>query len=182
MNYYKIRIGQLDAIEKGDLEKLPGMIYAAGFVKSYANYLKLDGSTLINEDSNNFWMVGLGMQWNVWDWWKTSSNATIAEEQHFQIDVANKMLKEKIEIEVYSNFLNLQSEANKIELNKLRVESAQENYRIINDKFNSEVATSTVLTEASTMLAEAKIKLVTSSINYKLSHIKLENSIGRKIY
>lgn len=146
------------------------------------NYLKLDGSTLLSDEANNFWMVGVGMKWNIWDWWKTSSNATIAEEQHFQIDVANKMLKEKIEIEVYSNFLSLQSEASKIELNKLRVESARENFRIINDKFNSEVATSTELSEASTLLAEAKIKLITSSINYKLARIKLEQSIGRKIY
>ncbi len=146
------------------------------------NYLKLDGSTLLSDEANNFWMVGVGMKWNIWDWWKTSSNATIAEEQHFQIDVSNKMLKEKIEIEVYSNFLSLQSEASKIELNKLRVESARENFRIINDKFNSEVATSTELSEASTLLAEAKIKLITSSINYKLARIKLEKSIGRKIY
>ena len=76
------------------------------------------------------------------------------------------MLKEKIEIEVYSNFLSLQSDASKIELNKLRVESAQENFRIINDKFKAEIATSTELSEASTLLAEAKIKLITSSIDF----------------
>lgn len=146
------------------------------------NYLKLDGSTLLNDESNNFWMVGVGMQWSIWDWWKTSSNKTIAVEQHFQIDVANKMLKEKIELEVYSNYLNLQSEIQKIELNKLRVESAKENYRIVNNKFNSEISTSTELLEASTLFTEAKIKLITSSIDYKLAKIKLENSIGRKIY
>ncbi len=146
------------------------------------NYLKLDGGTLLNEDPANFWMVGLGMKWNIWDWWKTSSNATIAEEQHFQIEVASKMLREKIEIEVYSNFLNLESEANKIKLNKLRVESAEENFRIIDDKFNAQVATSTELTEASTLLTEAKITLINSYINYKLARLKLDNSIGRKIY
>jgi len=41
------------------------------------NYLKLDGSSLLNSEASNFWMVGLGMQWNIWDWWKTSSNITI---------------------------------------------------------------------------------------------------------
>lgn len=146
------------------------------------NYLKLDGSTLLNDESNDFWMVGVGMQWSIWDWWKTSSNKTIAEEQHFQIDVANKMLKEKIELEVYSNYLALQSEIQKIELNKLRVESAKENYRIVNNRFNSEVSTSTELLEASTLFTEAKIKLINSSIDYKLARIKLESSIGRKIY
>ncbi len=146
------------------------------------NYLKIEGGSLLSEGANNFWMVGLGMKWNVWDWWKTSSNSTIAEEQHFQIEVASKMLKEKIEIEVYANFLNLESEASKIELNKLRMESAVENFRLINNKFNEQFATATELTEASTMLAEAKITLMTSYINYKVARIKLDNSIGRKIY
>ena len=146
------------------------------------NYLKIEGGSMLNEDASNFWMVGLGMKWSIWDWGKTSSNATIATEQHFQIEVASKMLREKIEIEVYSNFLNLESEASKIELNKLRVESAEENFRIIDDKFNVQAATSTELTEASTLLTEAKIMLITSYINYKLARIRLDNSIGRKIY
>jgi len=146
------------------------------------NYLKLEGGSMLSEDASNYWMVGLGMKWNIWDWWKTSSNSTIAEEKHFQIEVAAKMLKEKIEIEVYSNFLYLKSEESKIELSKLRVESAEENFRIIQDMFNEHVATSTELTEASTLLTEAKITLITSYINYKLARIKLDNSIGRKIY
>jgi outer membrane protein TolC len=146
------------------------------------NYLKLDGATLLNDDSNNFWMFGIGMQWNIWDWWQTSSQATIAEEQHFQIEVSNKMLREKIEIEVYSNYLDIESEKGKIELSKLQVKAAEENFRIIKEKFDSQIATTTELSEASTLLAEEKIKLITSYIDYKLARIKLEKSIGRKIY
>lgn len=41
-----IRVAQLRAIEEGDLEALPGMIYATGFVRSYANFLKLDGTDI----------------------------------------------------------------------------------------------------------------------------------------
>jgi outer membrane protein TolC len=146
------------------------------------NYLKLDGASSLDNGSNNFWMVGVGMQWNIWDWWQTSSNASIAQEEHFQIEVSNKMLREKIEIEVYSNYLNIESEKSKIELSKLQVKAATENFRIIKEKFDSQVATTTELTEASTLLAEAKTKLITSHIDYKLARIKLEKSIGRKIY
>ncbi|MCB1555865.1 MAG: helix-turn-helix domain-containing protein [Alphaproteobacteria bacterium] len=37
----RIRASQLDAIERGDLEKLPGRVYAIGFVRVYAEYLGL---------------------------------------------------------------------------------------------------------------------------------------------
>lgn len=42
-----IRSVQLRAIEEGNLDALPGMIYATGFVKSYANFLKLDGVDVV---------------------------------------------------------------------------------------------------------------------------------------
>lgn len=38
----RIRGSQIDAIERGDLSKLPGWVYAVGFVRSYAEYLELD--------------------------------------------------------------------------------------------------------------------------------------------
>lgn len=43
----RIRAMQLDALEKGDLEKLPGRVYAIGFVRSYSEYLGLDGDQMV---------------------------------------------------------------------------------------------------------------------------------------
>src|SRR3989304_6123412 len=42
----RIRATYLDAIEKGRFEDLPGATYAIGFVRSYAEYLGLDGADL----------------------------------------------------------------------------------------------------------------------------------------
>lgn len=44
-----VRAAQLKAIEEGDIDALPGMTYAAGFVKSYAGFLKLNPIELSNK-------------------------------------------------------------------------------------------------------------------------------------
>ncbi len=44
-----VRAAQLRAIEEDDIEKLPGMTYAIGFVKSYASYLKLNPVEVSNK-------------------------------------------------------------------------------------------------------------------------------------
>ena len=44
----RIRACQIDAIERGDLEALPGRVYAIGFVRSYAEYLDLDGGKVVH--------------------------------------------------------------------------------------------------------------------------------------
>lgn len=43
----RIRQSQIEAIEKGEIDKLPGRVYAIGFVRSYAEYLGLDGAKVV---------------------------------------------------------------------------------------------------------------------------------------
>ena len=43
----RIRASQLDALEKGDISQLPGRVYAIGFVRSYSEYLGLDGDKMV---------------------------------------------------------------------------------------------------------------------------------------
>lgn len=44
-----IRVAQLRAIEEGNVEALPGMTYATGFVRSYATYLKINSAEVVNK-------------------------------------------------------------------------------------------------------------------------------------
>lgn len=43
-----VRVAQLQAIEEDRIDRLPGMTYAVGFVRSYAAHLKLDSKELID--------------------------------------------------------------------------------------------------------------------------------------
>ncbi len=43
----RIRACQISAIEQGDMNLLPGRVYAIGFVRSYAEYLGLDGARAV---------------------------------------------------------------------------------------------------------------------------------------
>lgn len=43
----RIRASQLAALESGDVSQLPGRVYALGFVRSYSEYLGLDGDKMV---------------------------------------------------------------------------------------------------------------------------------------
>jgi cytoskeleton protein RodZ len=53
----RIRVTYLEAIETGAYEKLPGPVYAVGFVRAYAEYLGLDGE----EAARRFKREGQGL-------------------------------------------------------------------------------------------------------------------------
>ncbi|PZQ43785.1 MAG: hypothetical protein DI551_11450 [Micavibrio aeruginosavorus] len=44
----RIRASQLEALETGDVSQLPGRVYAIGFVRSYSEYLGLDGDKMVH--------------------------------------------------------------------------------------------------------------------------------------
>lgn len=44
----RIRASQLEALETGHVEALPGRVYAIGFVRAYAEYLGLDGDKMVH--------------------------------------------------------------------------------------------------------------------------------------
>ncbi len=44
----RIRASQLEALETGDVAQLPGRVYALGFVRSYSEYLGLDGDKMVH--------------------------------------------------------------------------------------------------------------------------------------
>lgn len=43
----RIRAIQLEALETGDIQRLPGRVYAIGFVRAYSEYLGLDGNKMV---------------------------------------------------------------------------------------------------------------------------------------
>ena len=44
-----IRTVYIDALEKGEYDKLPGEVYAKGFIKNYGNFLNLNGEELVRQ-------------------------------------------------------------------------------------------------------------------------------------
>jgi len=136
----------------------------------------------IKDQRLQLWFVGLYMNWNFWDWGYTSSKSDQARQNVIQSKEALEILKEQIELEVFSSYLILQSELEKIEISKLAVESAEENYRITEDKYQYQLATSNDLIDAEVELLNAKTKLSFAQADYQLAKVKLDLSVGRKVY
>ncbi len=85
-------------------------------------------------------------------------------------------------MEVFNSYLTIQSEVEKIKISKLAVESAEENYRITKDKYQYQLATSNDLIDAEVELLDAKTKLSFAQADYQLAKVKLNLSVGRKVY
>jgi outer membrane protein len=135
----------------------------------------------LNEFKNT-WDAGVTLQWNVWNWWYTSSQTTIAEQNKIQVATSLSQLNDAVEIEVFQYYLTYKRAFEKVNVAELGVKQAEENYRIIRDKYYTQVASSTDLIDAETALLLAETNYVSSLVDYKLARVRLDNAVGRKIY
>jgi outer membrane protein len=135
----------------------------------------------INEFKNT-WDAGITLQWNLWNWWYTSSQVTISEQNKIQVETSLAQLNDAVEIEVYQNYLTYKRASEKVNVADLGIKQAEENYRIIQDKYNTQVASSTDLIDAEASLLLAKTNFVNSLVDYKLAKVRLDKAMGRKIY
>jgi outer membrane protein TolC len=174
---YRIKAGeeQITAVNSDWWPKL----YASGNFFLY----NLNAQTFsIDNQKLQLWFVGLSLNWDIWNWGNTSSKSDQAKQSVIQRKESLELLKEQIELEVYNNYLTLNSEKEKIKISKLTVESAEENYRMTKDKYQSQLATSNDLIDAEVELLDAKTKLAIAQADFQLAQARLELAIGRRIY
>jgi outer membrane protein len=136
----------------------------------------------LTDQWNDTWDVGVTLSWDIWDWGLTSSKTTQAQELSMQTQASLEKLNDNIEVEVYQSYLNLVKSKEKVDVSKLSLEQASENYRITSEKYNEQLATSTDLIDAEVSELQAATNLTSSLIEYNLAKVRLEKAIGKRIY
>lgn len=131
---------------------------------------------------NDTWDVGLILNWDIWDWGLTSSKTAQAEELSIQTQASLEKLIDNIEVELYQSYLNLIKSQEKVDVSKLSLQQASENYRITSEKYKEQLATSTDLIDAEVSELQAATNLTASLIEYNLAKVRLEKAAGRRIF
>jgi outer membrane protein len=128
------------------------------------------------------WDVGVALNWNIWDWGETSAKAEQALQQKVQVENALQNIKDNIKLEIYSAYLNLHKEYDKVQLNKLTLEQAQASLEITRNQYIVQMASSNDLVDAETTFLKAETNLISAQIDFELAKIKLNKAVGRKLY
>ena len=150
-----------------------------------AGYNLANPNSRIQPQVNRFdgtWDAGIFLSWDFWNWGSTSAQVIQNEQTLIQGKLSRAQLMESIELEVNQNYLNLNFLKEKAEVSNLTTGQSEENYRVIREKYNAQLATSTELADAETLLFQAKTNYANAVADYRIALIKLYKSAGRKLY
>jgi outer membrane protein len=129
------------------------------------------------KDSENWYVMGVA-NWTFWEWGKTKYRVDASRSrENLSIDLLNNT-RDQVALEVKNAYLVMQESEKQVMVAKKAIEQAQENFRINEERYREQVATSTDVLDAQTLLTRAKSDYANALSEYNISHVRLERAMG----
>ena len=124
--------------------------------------------------------LGLSLGWTIWDWRKR--DYTVAEYRSMlrRSRYTLHELEELISLEVKAAVLAIQENREAIVVAKKGVESGEEGFRMSQERYKEQVATSTEVLNAQTRLTSARTNYFSALYGYHLALAQLRRAMGEK--
>ena len=122
--------------------------------------------------------VGVGVSYNIGSLWKNKAKVQQAEARVKQVTFTEAMMDDNMRLEVNRSYLSLMTNRKKIETSAKAVEQAEENYRIVKNKFDNSLATTTDLLDADIAQLQARLSYTLSRADAFVAYHKLLQTSG----
>lgn len=139
----------------------------------------VSGSRYEDEDS---WNITAYARWTFWQWGKKRQLVREKEIRLVQAEDARVQVEDGISLEVKGAYLRLREAKDKIGVADVAVEQAEENYRINVERFKEQVATTTEVLDAQTLLTQAKSNYYNALSDFSIARANLERAMGIVTY
>jgi len=131
------------------------------------------------EDAEN-WMVSTLFSWDVWEWGKKHYQVSARRAKAAQAEELEKQVGDVIALEVKESYLNLKEAEKNIFVAETAREQAEENFRLNQARYNEQMATTTDVLDAQTLLTEAQNNYYNALSDYHIAKARLERAVGRE--
>ena len=122
--------------------------------------------------------IGVGVSYNIGSLWKTKAKVQQAEARVKQAEIGESQLNDNIRLDVNHAYLNFLSSQKKIEVYEKAVEQAVENYRIVKNKYDNSLATTTDLLDANTKQLLERMNFIFAKADAVVAYNKLLQTAG----
>lgn len=123
--------------------------------------------------------IGVGVSYNIGSLWKTKAKVQGAEAMAKQLVASEALLNDNVRLQVNKNYLNWLSSQKKIEVHAKAIEQANENYRIVKNKYSNSLATTTDLLDADVAQLQAKLNYVFAKADAVVVYNQLLQAAGQ---
>ncbi|MEF9931274.1 MAG: TolC family protein, partial [Bacteroidales bacterium] len=147
----------------------PEVLFHAG------NTLARPLSSTMEDMYNNNWNIGLSISYNLSSLYQNKHRMHEIKQSVQLSRNAEEQIMQEIRIQIRSAYIRHQEALNRVEALKLSVKQAEENYRIVQNRYLNQLSILTDLLDAGSVRLEAELQLTTARIH---TYYELQRACG----
>ncbi|HVN70673.1 MAG TPA: TolC family protein [Desulfomonilia bacterium] len=124
------------------------------------------------------WKTGIGLSWNLFSggssYWDYNKSRYMNRKAEYLLE----SLKNQVTLEVKNSYLNIEEAKARLEVAQKAIAQAEELARIQRDRYNLQVATTTDVLDAQTLLLQAQNNYITARADHARAMAALRASMG----
>ncbi len=122
----------------------------------------------------NYWFVGLGVKYNISSLFKSNKKISAAKLTVRSAEEGFSLASEQIENAVHTSYTDLITSYTELHTCIKSIELANENYKVVVNRYENDLALLTELLDAANMKLNAELDLVNARINVVYNHYKMK--------
>ena len=198
LDYYPINLALQKCMEKAEQnrpeiqELLLNVMYAEKAVElsksAYypsvsliGNYQRETDDILLDFGSGedpDHWTITLQGEWTFWEWGKKRHDVEAARANMSKARYLLEEITDNIQLEIKGAYLSLREAEKNIQVAKTAVVQAEENFRMNEERYKQQVATSTDVLDALTLLTQARTNYFNALSEHNIAWARLERAMG----
>jgi outer membrane protein TolC len=124
------------------------------------------------------WEAMFLLRWNLWDWGKRTQEVKLAKLKTEQSEESVRAAEEALSLEVHERYLRVAETKEKIAMTKVVVEQAEENLRITQERFESNMTSNTEVLDAENLLTSSRANYANAFYDFQLENALFRSAIG----
>jgi len=156
----------------------PSINLEGGYFKRGTEW-DVDGGDYIYDPEG--WSITAVASWDFWEWGRSNYEVKEKQSRLSQAQYQKTEILDNIRIEAKQAYLNtLESEKN-ITTAKKAIEQAKENFRINKERYKEQIATSTDVLDAQTLLSRTTTNYYKALYDFKIAKASLYKAMGQEV-
>ena len=139
-------------------------------------YLALQNDFL-NRDE--FWMVGVGVNWTLFDGGQARKKASVLSLKAKALRQQQENVRSHVKLQVRQAWLRLQETRERKRLTERAVEQAEENLRVVRDRYRNGEGTNTEVLDAEVLRSQSRNNYDNADFDAKLALYEIARGVGR---
>ncbi|HMM45722.1 MAG TPA: TolC family protein [Candidatus Macondimonas sp.] len=124
------------------------------------------------------WMVTLGARWNLFDGGVVSHRAGAVERQAAALTEQREDLASVITLQVRQAWLDVEETRKRIEVTQSAIAQAEENLRVVRDRYTNGLSTNTEVLDAETLRVNSEANHAAALYDAALAGLRLKRAVG----